>query len=245
MSPSHTRKIPVLPTIVTLIAVLILCGLGKWQLDRLAWKTDILTNLEKARQYDQQKTPLSSDTLKSVTSQTDFKAGFIEGRFHNDKETTVGPRTYRGIAGYHIITPFEMQDGTIILVNRGWVSEEYLPQSERREFLREGQTKVFGMARPSEKANRFTPDNKPNQNEWYHVDVAQIAKYNGFHDHDISPYIFYSEKLNKYYQGFPVPHDPAWAPNNNHLGYALFWFTMAGVLLIIYYLRFLRKPKDA
>jgi surfeit locus 1 family protein len=139
-----------------------------------------------------------------------------------------------------VIVPFKLDGGTIILVNRGWVSDDYKEQSKRSQFTRSGPTKVFGMARLAEPANRFTPENKPNQDEWYAVNTGQMAAYSGFRE-NVSPYIFYSEKLNKYYQGWPVPHDPAYLPANNHLGYAIFWFLMIIPLIAIYYLRFWKQ----
>lgn len=43
-----TRRVPVIPTLITAIGVLILCGLGRWQLERRAWKADLIARLEAA-----------------------------------------------------------------------------------------------------------------------------------------------------------------------------------------------------
>ena len=43
-----TRRIPIIPTLITAIGVLILCGLGRWQLERRAWKHDLITRLDAA-----------------------------------------------------------------------------------------------------------------------------------------------------------------------------------------------------
>jgi surfeit locus 1 family protein len=42
------RRIPIIPTIVTIVGVLILCGLGRWQLERRAWKRDLIDRLAAA-----------------------------------------------------------------------------------------------------------------------------------------------------------------------------------------------------
>ncbi len=43
-----SRRIPIIPTIITAAGILILCGLGKWQLDRRAWKHDLIERLAAA-----------------------------------------------------------------------------------------------------------------------------------------------------------------------------------------------------
>ena len=43
-----TRRIPIIPSIITAVGILILCGLGKWQLDRREWKRDLIARLAAA-----------------------------------------------------------------------------------------------------------------------------------------------------------------------------------------------------
>ena len=43
-----SARIPIIPTIITAAGILILCGLGKWQLDRRAWKHDLIERLAAA-----------------------------------------------------------------------------------------------------------------------------------------------------------------------------------------------------
>ncbi|WP_164156773.1 SURF1 family protein [Sandarakinorhabdus rubra] len=43
-----SRRIPLIPTLITVIGVLVLCGLGRWQLERREWKRDLIARLEAA-----------------------------------------------------------------------------------------------------------------------------------------------------------------------------------------------------
>lgn len=43
------RRFPIGLTLATAVALAILCGLGTWQLKRLAWKQDLLARIESAR----------------------------------------------------------------------------------------------------------------------------------------------------------------------------------------------------
>jgi surfeit locus 1 family protein len=45
-APATDRRFPIGLTIATLIAFAILCGLGVWQVKRLAWKQDLLARIE-------------------------------------------------------------------------------------------------------------------------------------------------------------------------------------------------------
>lgn len=42
------RRLPIIPTIITAVGVLILCGLGRWQLERRVWKHELIARLEAA-----------------------------------------------------------------------------------------------------------------------------------------------------------------------------------------------------
>lgn len=43
-----SRRIPLIPTVITAIGILILCGLGRWQLERREWKHDLIARLTAA-----------------------------------------------------------------------------------------------------------------------------------------------------------------------------------------------------
>jgi cytochrome oxidase assembly protein ShyY1 len=43
------RRIPLIPTLITMVGVLILCGLSVWQWQRREWKADLIARLEAAR----------------------------------------------------------------------------------------------------------------------------------------------------------------------------------------------------
>lgn len=233
-------RIPILATILMLLAVTVLSGLGTWQVKRLVWKTGIVKELEKARETNPQDNSLNIQKLKNHhRTGRRYIRGHITGQYLHSAEIAVQPRTYQGISGYHIITPFVLVDGGTILVNRGWVSESKVEQSERPDSLTKGVVKVFGMAREAEKGNRFIPDNNPAADKWYRLDIKQISKY--YKLENVAPYVFYAERLSSGTVRYPIPQDTTWMPNNNHLGYAIFWFSMIPALVVIYYLRFFKS----
>lgn len=236
-------RIPILATALTLIAVMILSGLGTWQLKRLTWKNEIISELNEAREKDATQTPLDMRKLKKAHKDGKrYVTGYISGEYMHSAEIAIQPRTYKGLSGYHIVTPVKLEGGGIIFVNRGWVSESKRSKDQRAESLTPGIVGIFGMARPQDKGNRFIPDNEPTAGNWFHLKIDEISDHFGFNN--VAPYIFYAERFTVGTVRYPIPQDSDWQPNNNHLSYAIFWFTMIPILLVIYYLRFLKEPEE-
>lgn len=237
-------KLPLWATVFTLCAVLILCTLGVWQLQRLQWKTGLLAALETAEQRSAAPTLSFQDITELAASADDLalvRYVFIEGRWLHEKEIQLGPRTWQGKPGFHVLTPLQMEDGGTVLVNRGWVPLDKKRPADRPESLVSAENGfAMGLLRRPEPPSVFTPANRPESGEWYAIDLAQIAKARNLEN--LAPLVLYA-RLHGGSAPLPVTDALVWRPNNNHLGYALFWFSLACLLLIIYGLRFLRPER--
>lgn len=232
------RRLPVFATIFTLIGVLVLCGLGTWQVKRLYYKEQLIAGIEAEFNKDPVETELTPGVLlQSQMHGVFFIRGFIEGGFLHDKEILVGPRTLDGKVGYHVLTPFEsvMSDDTI-LVNRGWIPRD-LP---REEISRPNESMIItGTATKPPSHSSFAPDNNAADNEWFWVDTDGIAKAKNLYN--LMPYILYADPQRG--GKWPVPIKVPFNAEHHHLQYALTWFSLALTLLAIYYFRFFyRKP---
>lgn len=258
-------KLPFWATLFTFLGVLILCGLGSWQLQRLSWKTDLLAALEEA--YDP-KFPLplydSQDISNFYTAKKRLFRGKIKGFYLGDEDGRpqrffIKLKPYKGKLGAYVYEPFLMKDGGVIFVRRGWIDTSqiwnYLLSFRfslsnlnliQEKNLWEEETGLF-LEPP--KPNRFTPENT--DTDYYSIDFGKMAEKIGIKPEKVSFYILYADKKggNESLPEGPVTFDDLITNveskpslNNNHLGYALFWFTMAGILTVIYALRFIRKP---
>lgn len=235
------RKPPLLATVLTLASIIILCSLGTWQVQRLHWKQGILHALAVAETMNS--TPLMSyDDIAARAAGDDnmklIRYVSLHGRWLNEKEVLVAPRTWQEKAGYHLLTPLALDGGGVILVNRGWIPAEKKKPASRPETLAATEVDVMGMLRRPERANFFVPQNVPEKNEWYRIDPAQIAA--ARHIEKMTPLVFYA-KLETGNPELPVKEALVWHPPNNHASYAFFWFSMVGILAVVYCFRFLRK----
>ena len=222
------RKPPLIATLLTLVSVIILCSLGTWQIKRLAWKTEIIDNLNAA--YKNQTDP-QTFTPQSLNEQQ-FAYGTVTGIARPDKAILLGPRTFNKKIGHHLIIPI-IKDNKTYLINLGWTAHP-LDTLPIRHIKNKSFT-VTGLARAPE-WNSFTPENRPDQNLWYKPDIAEIATIKNLPNP--APYIIYADHIN-YKLDAQFPKHERWHPKNDHAGYATFWFSMALALLAIFYLRFM------
>ena len=222
----------VAPGLATLIALAILVGLGAWQLERKVWKEDLIANIL-ARSKAAPLPPPASDAFDPARDE--FRHVRISGRFLNDRETLVhglaAGEPGRALQGYYVITPFVRDDGTTVLVNRGFTPTELKAEGDRRDGLIEGPTTLTGILRGSEARTLFVPAPDPARGEWYNRDVPGIAAAHGISD--APPYLIEADA---------VPGRATWPRGgqlrvdlpNNHLQYAFTWFGLAACLVGVF-----------
>ena len=209
-----------------LLSITLLVGLGTWQVQRLGWKTDIISRLEAARATPQK---LRFDDLQALSGEElPLAYGSVTGRLLSDKEILVGPKAgegqNQGQIGYSLITPLEIPGGTI-LVNRGWVHERFKEEKNRKNLRAKGSITFTGLVRKPD-WNRFTSNNSPENDLWFKIDPYQIAKAKGLKN--VSALVLYAESSSRKFEGQNL-NPPGWLPRNEHRQYAIFWFTMAAI----------------
>ena len=101
----------------------------------------------------------------------------MKGRWDHAHTTLIGPRVHDGTKGFHVITPFVRTDGSTVLVDRGFVSDDFANVNYWwNQKITTDEVELLGMLRLSQKRNRFTPDNNPARDEWYWVDIDALVE---------------------------------------------------------------------
>ncbi len=239
-------RFPFWATVFMLLGVAVLCGLGVWQLERLEWKRTLLRAVEAEYEVDASQVQLSPADFEIMGS--GFKRGFLTGVYRHEHEVFIQARTHEGVPGYHLLTPFQVGgfDGSVVLVNRGWVPIEREMPQDGVVVRPPGAVTVVGMVRRPPEDNMFVPENRPDQGQWYRIDLRQIAKAMG-EGGFLSHMLYVETEDGVAYEGassYPVSAAGAVHLNNNHAQYAFFWFTMAAILVFMYVLRFLAPQRD-
>ncbi len=212
-------------------------ALGAWQVQRLFWKQALID----ARQTKSQAAPLSTLPTAFAVDAHGFRRVQVKGRFLHDKELYVGARSLNGNLGFHVVTPLRLADGSHLLINRGWIPTSLKTPSLRAAGQIPGQATVIGYLRGAQAPGWFTLDNKPGLNIWYFVDVTAMATATGLSR--VKP--FYLEAAKAVIPGgYPLGGQTRLNLRNDHLQYAITWFSMALAGTIIWYLWHRRRERD-
>ncbi len=222
-----------IPWIFIAGVVSVLVGFGTWQLERLNWKNELMAQYEDGlKQPPLMLTNISSEELLDNA----YRRVVVSGTYLHDKEVHLGGRRWHGKTGYQILTPMQIKDGRIFLVNRGWIPFELKEQAERKDALPEtgGHTAVI---RNPKQAQLFTPDNHPEKNFWFTVDFPAITAFTGIKTEEIMLEVIEEEPN---IDQFPIPSNGVRIFRNDHLGYALTWYLLALAALVMFVIRIRR-----
>ncbi len=228
------------PTLVVLPALLLLVGLGTWQVQRLAEKRVIIAEL--AARLDQP--PVALPAAIPDPAALEFVPVRLRGRFLHDRELYVGARLYRGEAGFHVVTPLVLEDGRTVLVDRGWVPSLRRAPDSRAKGQVTGTTTVEGLIRSGgwKGYDRFRPANRPAENEWLWMDLPAMAARAGVGEAVTTVYVAAGAGENP--GGLPIGGRGQPEVRNSHFGYAMTWYALALALLVTYVVHQSRAPRE-
>ena len=111
------------PTVFTIPAVLLMLGLGVWQLQRLQWK-EALINERVTRTAG---APIALPGPNDPVADLEYHRVLVEGEFLHDKEIFLGARSLNGNAGYHLVTPLRLGDGRAAGPRHALIDQRLLP----------------------------------------------------------------------------------------------------------------------
>ena len=219
------------PTLATLILLPFLTGLGFWQLERAGWKQDIIDR--HAARIREPAVELQS--LLPVTPDSQYRQVTASGRYDIARQLLLDTRLHQGRAGYHVLTPLHLAShDTVLLVNRGWV-----PVGASRAVLPElpgpaGEIRLSArVALPPAEVFLLDTVEEP-RSGWPQVvqsiDIAALEERLGY---PLLPLVLQLDADDTH--GFIRDWKPVYGiPPAKHRAYAMQWFTLALVLVMIY-----------
>jgi surfeit locus 1 family protein len=211
-------------SLLVLIAVTAaLLGLGSWQVARLYGKQKLIARIESRVHAEPQAAPGPAEWPKIDAQGYEYRRIEIAGTFLNDKEAQVYAATDLG-PGYWVLTPMKTAEGTMILVNRGFVPTDHRDPATRAAGNPGGETTVTGLLRISEPEGTLLRSNVPAEERWYSRDVEAIASARGLTD--VAPYFIDADAAPNP-GGLPVGGLTQLVFPNNHLAYAITWYVLA------------------
>ncbi|AIC26161.1 surfeit locus 1 family protein [Rhizobium etli bv. mimosae str. IE4771] len=234
------RRLPVITGMLVLIALAILISLGTWQVERLHWKEGLLADI--ATRQAAAPVPLADiEAMAASGGDIEYRKVTASGRYINNKERHFFA-TWRGQTGFYVYTPLELADGRVLFVNRGFVPYENKEPEMRMQGQLTDQQTVTGLARaklPS-KPSRLVPDNDVAKNIFYWKDLDVMAESVGLDKARVLPF-FVDADSTPNPAGLPIGGVTQVDLPNDHLQYALTWYGLAAVLVVVVAISWFRK----
>lgn len=227
-------------TLFTLSLSPLLLWLGMWQLAREEEKIQLQGEYEQRQQAE----ALSLSEVAWDSDDLAFLKVAVEGQYDNEHAWLLDNRVFDGRIGYELLSPFRSVDGQWLVVNRGWVAagatRDDLPQP--REIS--GTVRIQGIIHvPSGQQFMLGADDAAYDGRWPQVIQSEdLQRMSASMDQPLLPY---SIRL--------LPEAPGleqanWQTINmlpeKHRAYAVQWFTMLAVLLVMYMYFGLRHPES-
>jgi surfeit locus 1 family protein len=215
-------------TAAALLAFVALVALGTWQLERLAWKRDLIATREAQLAAAAALLPAAAEDWRTW----DFRPAIVQGEFRHDLEQLFGVAAIDGRVGHHVLTPLVRPDGVAVLIDRGWVPADQAHPAARRAGQVEGPVRIAGTLRyrGDDRPGWFTPDNRPEQGLWYWYDLGALERALGL---QLLPVVVEADATPNP-GGLPIGGRTRTELSNNHLQYAITWYGLAAGLLVIW-----------
>ncbi len=234
---SAIRRGLLVPSLATLIAFAMLFALGTWQLQRKAWKEELIGTLTRrltaapvALPPPAQWASLQRD--RDEFTRVKFRAEYVPGKEAVVWATGSALRDDVKGPGVFVFTPARLASGETVAVNRGFVADQKPTGATARPAPAPGAVEITGVLRwPEPKAWELTAPYDKGAQLWFVRDHLAMAQESGWGQ--IAP--FYIEREGQEpADGLPPPG--ALKPNlpNNHLQYAVTWYGLALVLLAVF-----------
>jgi surfeit locus 1 family protein len=235
-APVRRRRSWVSLLIPALIAFVVFVGLGTWQIQRKAWKEGLIASLDAQLAAPPIALPAPATWTGLDRAKDEYRHVTFSATFDNANEALVfaAPSTFRpDVAGlgYWVFTPARLADGKIVIVNRGFVPDGRQDPKTRPAGQVAGPLAIVGSMRWPGEHHWFTPNDEPAKNLWFTADPQSIAAAKGLSG--VAP--FYVEQESPAPPGgLPKPGKLMVTLPDNHLQYALTWYGLALVLVIMF-----------
>jgi surfeit locus 1 family protein len=208
--------------IFVFLFITLFCSLGTWQLYRLQWKQNLISQISEG---------LKSNSIQySKNIKKNYQKVNLVGEYNFKNQIYLYSLNTKGQPGFDVVTPFQTVNKENVLVNRGWIKKE-LKNDPKINYSTKN---ITGMLRIANRKNIFTPDNDIDENIWFSVNLEDLQKIT---DKKFNEFIVYLEDKNI---NIPKPKKITIDVPNNHLKYAITWYSIS-ISILFYYLYFRKK----
>jgi surfeit locus 1 family protein len=202
-------------SVFVIFFILVFIALGSWQIIRLNWKNNLISEIENSLK--------NAPVELTQSNQENYLRIKTSGSIDLEKQIYLYNLNDNGTPGFEVINPISI-DNENYLINRGWIPFEKKGSQDINVF---DEKNIIGTLKLQGRKNIFKPDNDIYENYWFSLNREDISNFTG---KKFSNYIIY---LDGNYQ-FPKPKTITANISNNHKKYAITWFSLAISILLLY-----------
>jgi surfeit locus 1 family protein len=223
------------------LGLCVLVALGTWQLQRKTEKEALIELIRSRGEGQAIALPVRLTPVEDLV----FTRVRVSGRFLHDKEMRLTNKVLKGEVGRHLVTPFLLDDGRTLLVDRGWVPMRLEDPRSRPGSQPEGRLRIEGILRIGGYGGPafLRPENAPQEGLYNWPDLEGMAEAAALDNPITVLYLAAVETISEVEPSgrYPQARVAEITLRNDHLEYALTWYGLAGVLVVIYTLYHLRR----
>lgn len=231
---ARTRSI-VTASIAVAIGLAILVSLGTWQLQRMAWKENLIATLH--ARIDRPPQPLPPRAAWASLTEADseyarfkFTATLLPGEaFVYTAGSSLRPDVTS--QGFWVFAPARLADGAVVLVNRGFVPTDRKDAATRAAGAPGAPVEIIGYMRWPESRGMFAPADDAKANVFFTRDPKAMA---AAHSWTVDAPFYIDQELPVPPGGLPKPGRIEVKLPNNHWQYAITWYGLALALIGVY-----------
>jgi surfeit locus 1 family protein len=217
---------------VVALAILFI-NLGFWQLRRL--EEIRLENAVGESRFGEEPQDLEAllQAAGGDEESLEFRRASFTGQFRPEDEVLIRSQVHQAVAGFHVITPLVGEDGTTVLVNRGWVPLDADEVPVVAAIPPDGTVTVTGWVRLGQIRGSLGPAD-PADGRLVAMNRVDIERIQQQVPYELEP--VYLSALDEPEGELPVPApEPTFEDEGPHLGYAIQWFSFALIGVVGYF----------
>ncbi len=213
-------------------------ALGTWQVYRLQWKLALIERVDQRVHAAAIAAPVPNSWSQVSAANDEYRHVHASGIFLHELSSKVQAVTELG-AGYWLLTPLRAEDGSVVFINRGFITEAqskaiFSDPTKANSILLGNKEPVLvtGLLRISEPGGGFLRTNDPVGDRWYSRDVQALAQAHKLSN--VAPYFIDAEVDKGNSSGAadasfirPAAGLTVISFHNSHMVYALTWYALA------------------
>ncbi len=232
----------ILSHVFVLVCVVAFVNLGLWQLRRLderqAANAAVRAGEAAPAEPITDLVPAGPDATPADVDAVQYRTTTVTGTYRPDQQVLVRNRSNGGAPGSWVLTPLVQDDGTAVVVNRGWVPYSYTPEGPWADFdPPPGTVTVTGMVRsPQVRSTGLVGGPKdPDQGVLRALARADVGRLQQQLDERLYPlYVDLRTQEPAQPGQLPTPVPEPELGDGPHFSYAMQWFTFATLTVIVY-----------